>query len=549
MSFHTRNELMTVCTASVCLLITTISTHADIIHVPGDYPSIKEAVIAALDGDEIIVADGIYTGPANRNIDYFDKPITVRSANGPDNCVIDCESSGRGFWFHSGETAMSILDGFTIKNGFVGNLGFGAGIFCDFSGPTIRNCILSSNVAGVSGGGMVISNSSNPVITNCTFDQNSAGTSDGGAIWCIGSVPTFIDCTFTGNIASDNGGAIYMADALPNPILTGCTFILNGAANGGGIYLDNSNAQIDDCLLMFNGVSGGGGGMVNFDGSNSTVSNSTFASNIALNADGGGAWNFNSSPTFINCIFTGNTSTGAAGDGGAMASTNSNVTVINSTFSENVTANNGGAMYLEGKTATATVTNCTIADNTADVGSGGAMAQFFGSHASVANCILWDDSPPEIVEVAGATTTVQYSDVENGWPGTGNIAIEPSFVDQLNGNYRLTSGSAGVDAADNTAVPNGIDTDLDGNPRFVDDPKTNDTGNGSPPIVDMGAYEFQPGDCPWDLDGNGSVGASDLLSLLANWGPCKGCPADFDDNGNVGASDLLALFVNWGPCP
>ena len=55
--------------------------------------------------------------------------------------------------------------------------------------------------------------------------------------------------------------------------------------------------------------------------------------------------------------------------------------------------------------------------------------------------------------------------------------------------------------------------------------------------------------CPWDLDGNGSIGASDLLSLLASWGPCKGCPGDFDGNGIVGASDLLALLANWGPCP
>ncbi|MEE9130669.1 MAG: FG-GAP repeat protein [Phycisphaerales bacterium] len=66
------------------------------------------------------------------------------------------------------------------------------------------------------------------------------------------------------------------------------------------------------------------------------------------------------------------------------------------------------------------------------------------------------------------------------------------------------------------------------------------------------AYLFDaaaPGKCPWDLDGNGSVGAADLLRLLVSWGPCKGCPADFDGNGTVGASDLLALLVNWGPCP
>jgi len=37
--------------------------------------------------------------------------------------------------------------------------------------------------------------------------------------------------------------------------------------------------------------------------------------------------------------------------------------------------------------------------------------------------------------------------------------------------------------------------------------------------------------------------------LLAAWGPNIGHPADFDDNGIVGASDLLALLANWGPCP
>ena len=57
------------------------------------------------------------------------------------------------------------------------------------------------------------------------------------------------------------------------------------------------------------------------------------------------------------------------------------------------------------------------------------------------------------------------------------------------------------------------------------------------------------GSCPWDLDNTGSVGVSDLLDLLASWGPCKDCPADFDENGAVGVSDLLTLLANWGPCP
>ncbi len=72
------------------------------------------------------------------------------------------------------------------------------------------------------------------------------------------------------------------------------------------------------------------------------------------------------------------------------------------------------------------------------------------------------------------------------------------------------------------------------------------TNSGSAYLFDAAGA---PGKCPWDLDGNAIVGISDLLSLLASWGPCKGCPADFDGNGNVGASDLLELLANWGPCP
>ena len=50
------------------------------------------------------------------------------------------------------------------------------------------------------------------------------------------------------------------------------------------------------------------------------------------------------------------------------------------------------------------------------------------------------------------------------------------------------------------------------------------------------------------VDANGTVGASDLLSLLAQWGTDPGVPPDFDGDGSVGASDLLALLANWGPC-
>ena len=55
--------------------------------------------------------------------------------------------------------------------------------------------------------------------------------------------------------------------------------------------------------------------------------------------------------------------------------------------------------------------------------------------------------------------------------------------------------------------------------------------------------------CPWDLNGDGTVGSVDLLTLLVAWGPNKGHPADFNGDGTVGSVDLLTLLVNWGDCP
>lgn len=53
-------------------------------------------------------------------------------------------------------------------------------------------------------------------------------------------------------------------------------------------------------------------------------------------------------------------------------------------------------------------------------------------------------------------------------------------------------------------------------------------------------------DCPADLDGDGNVGTTDLLELLAQWGTDGS--ADIDGDGTVGTNDLLILLANWGPC-
>jgi hypothetical protein len=167
----------------------------------------------------------------------------------------------------------------------------------------------------------------------------------------------------------------------------------------------------------------------------------------------------------------------------------------------------------------------------------------------MSNCVLWHNSPDHFYP--GYSAAISYSNIEGGFPGIGNIDADPLFVDPDNGDYHLAPGSPCIDAADNTAVPMDITTDLDGNPRFVDDPDTPETGNpGAPgPIVDMGAYEFQGTSCPWDLNGDGEVNVLDLIELVMSFGPCENCPADFNDDGIVNVLDLITLIMNFGPCP
>jgi len=121
----------------------------------GDYLTIQEGINAAVDGDTVLVLDGTYTGPGNRDLDFGGKAITVRSENGPDNCIIDCEGRQadphRGFFFYSGETTAAVVDGFTIQNGYARSEGecgtIGGGILCMFSNPTIANCTIIGNTA------------------------------------------------------------------------------------------------------------------------------------------------------------------------------------------------------------------------------------------------------------------------------------------------------------------------------------------------------------------------------------------------------------------
>jgi len=224
-----------------------------VIHVPGEQPTIQAGIDAALPGDTVLVAAGTYTGNGNRDIDFSGKNIVLKSENGPDFTIIDCQGDldypHRGFIFHSGEDSTAVVDGFTIQGGYGLNdspdgLSVGGGIYCLNSSPTISNNTISRNLVsddeGPGRGGGISCEASSPTIRNNHINANSAGRGWGGGIYCDSSNATISNNTIFGNLAHSGGGIDcgYSSDVT----ITNNVIIGNSAAYGGGIYGSGSSS-------------------------------------------------------------------------------------------------------------------------------------------------------------------------------------------------------------------------------------------------------------------------------------------------------------------
>lgn len=161
---------------------------------------------------------------------------------------------------------------------------------------------------------------------------------------------------------------------------------------------------------------------------------------------GGGIRNSSGYLHVENCRFSGNvafhTTAGGRSFGGAISNFYARYNdhwplITNCVFWNNSAGFTGGAIANYYSTHS-TIIDCTFSGNYAPSG-GGAIANF-QSIPKVTNCILWDNQSYEIYNEQ-STSIVSYSVVEGGYPGAGNIEVDPLFVDADNGDLTLLSDS------------------------------------------------------------------------------------------------------------
>ena len=376
--------------------------------------------------------------------------------------------------------------------------------------------------------------------TNCVYTGNSSNFA--GAVWDASSLATYEGCTFDDNhtiqAPGDNSAGAYVTDAGSFVQMTGCTISNNSSPGAGGaIVVHEATLELIDCDLTFNTANQAGAVKAN-NFANVTMERCNLMYNTANLGGGACIYNINTTGTFIGCTFSGNTAT----EGGAMKiRNNTEVSFINTLFVNNeATGAVAGALFVAkggGPDAYITVVNSTFTGNQAS--SGGAVVAETGGHATIVNSILWGDSPNEISKAFLGEVIVSYSDVQGGWEGDGNVDCDPLFVDPDNGDYHILATCV-TDAGDNCAVPEGVETDLDANARFVDYPGAANVGlpcEGDTGIVDMGPYERQ---CTADCNGDAALNILDFVCYQGKFQ--AGDPAaDCDGNGMLNILDFVCF--------
>jgi len=352
----------------------------------------------------------------------------------------------------------------------------------------------SPGYIGIEAGGIFI-DSSSPTFLNVTFSNHIAD--HGGAILIVQSDAIFSDVLFINNIANGAGGSLFIT-VYSNPIFTNA------------IFTNNQGEQPTPW---------GGGIMIEF-GSDPTFNNIIINS---LNAYQGGAvyCHNNASGTFNDAEIVNNWSE----VGGVIYLSECDMEFNNVIINKNYSV--GGASALTLEASNLNLYHGTLSNNYHNsidpVTAPSAISLWQNSNLDIINSIIWGN------ELAGSITcmndegcqylNVNYSNIDGGFEGEGNINIDPLFSDSENGDYTLQEGSPCIDAG----------TIIEGLEYY-----------GMAP--DMGAFEYIPNQQNGDLNGDGSINIIDivvLVNIILNDLDAEG--ADFNDDGSVNVIDVVIL--------
>ncbi|NTU70950.1 MAG: OmpA family protein [Coriobacteriia bacterium] len=495
----------------------------------GDYTDVQAAVDAASPGDRVMVAAGTFAGQVRMkdgvSLIGAGADVTTLTADGSDGATPTV--------YASAISSATTISGFTLTH----SAGDGSGMVAlNGSDLTISACTMTGNTA-VDGAGLFAENSK-PTITDCTFTGNTS-YNDGAGVYFWSADGVMTDSVVTSNRANDDG-AIYIHDC--SPTISDSTITTNTAGyRAGGIFADNSDAQVSECDVSGNhsdeyggglcfaerahpdfvdctidgneSLYGRGGGMYCGESVSPTFLRCTISNSRADN-DGGGISAYDCDATFTDCVISNNSTTAdggavgsdeyadlffigcdffdnSAGDdgGGAWAEDDGDAHATNCVFVGNTAAGDGGAAALDWD-AYLRLVNCTIYGN--DAGNSGDGVYCDEASAYIFNCIVWGNG--ENLHNCSAS----YSDVEGGGGYDGNIDAAPSFVDTEAANFHLNADSPCI----------GVGTPIDA-------PLTDKDGYARGDAVDMGAYEYRTHTLSPAAGIGGTISPSEVQTVVA----------------------------------
>lgn len=462
-------------------------------HVPGQVPTIQQAIDLAHHGDTVLVAPGTFF----EHINFKGKDIAVQSSHGPEFTVID----GNYYphlpvvLFENDEGPAAILDGFKITHG---SSETGGAILCSESvSPTIRNNYLLENESvffPYFGGGIFVGSFSSPSIENNTFESNEA-LLYGGAIYCDADSDPIISDNLFDNNTSREGGSIYCNEGSSPKIRNNIFFRGDALFMGGGICCYESSPLIENnafnlCVARY-------GGALFCDRTAGIIRNNCFYRN-------------------------GNNGPGSCWRGGAIFCSKSTSYIINNTMVQNSSIGSGGGLHLENSYPV-------VANN------------IFWRNEVIGNIILRE----QIYDDTGSLE-ISHCIIEGGWPGKNNLDMNPLLLIRFDAypynsiplwpylDLHIMQYSPCIDAGD-SEVKYLSKKDFEGNYRLCDG-----DGDGKA-VVDIGCDEFSPLRVPKDYDyiQEAIDCASDGEVVLVS-------PGTYYENLNIGAKKVI-VSSSHGP--